>query len=235
MGLSVVINIVLIILFLRKINNSELSSQEVSKFEKRNFDEKLADLGQVSTLMVHDMAGPVHVLKFISEELEDILKGTEDMEYIERMKTSIQKMEQVIIDTRNYIRPSDDHHERHNFRTVHDKVISVIHVDHWEGFKHIRFEIDEDLNTLVLDLPMHKLLVVLYGLYSPQLTEFVKGHLKPDKMTVKRQENSVAICFDSDENLSDHCIMNQDIQNALEVAKIALKQNGLELNANDWL
>ncbi len=125
-------------------------------------------IGEISGLIAHDLAGPLHVVKFCTEELSEQIKNPGVQTHLEQLTFNTERALDLVSSLRSYLRNNVARVPKCLLNEAHMYVLQLLNMQFRKEnlFQTIDFQVDEKLNQLYLKISKNDLVHILYNLYK---------------------------------------------------------------------
>jgi len=143
-------------------------------------------LGEISTLIAHDLSSPLHVIRFCVDELKTDPRKIEKADYLNQLTQNVESCENLINSLRARFKNKVEEKSNASFMEVHAYVVPLLKTQfHTEQFQSISFEVDPVLNSFSFDLPQIDLVHILDNLYRNSVENLLGNSVSQPKISVK--------------------------------------------------
>lgn len=129
-------------------------------------------LGEVSALIVHDISGPLHVVKFCVDQLKENPGKIYDSKYIQHLSENVTRATELIDSLRARLK-NPEGTKGCTLAEAHSHVMKFLRTQ-FEELEKIRFSMDPGLETLVLRISRVDLIHLLDNLYRNSVSNLLK-------------------------------------------------------------
>ncbi len=157
-----------------RLRNSEqaLAASFVEEIEKSRF----RAIGEMSSLIAHDLSGPLHSAHFCVTELSELENSERREIYLQRARSNLDRAIELITSLKARVRnPSGSLSGTVEFANAHNRVLKLLELQHLPGdFKRVRFELDPRAASAQVGMSSSDLIHVLDNLYRNSLKSFIE-------------------------------------------------------------
>ncbi len=153
-----------------RANERQLSEWLVREAEQHRF----RALGEVSGLIAHDLAGPLHAIQFCAQELQENPERLNSRKYLEQLTLNTDRCVELIKSLRAYLKEPEVRKSSVLFGETHDYVLRLMKTQFQnQGFEKIRFVLEPALLEVRFAVAHVDMVHILYNLYKNSIENFI--------------------------------------------------------------
>ncbi len=142
-------------------------------------------LGEISGLVVHDLAGPLQTILFCTEEIASKLEGREQR-YNEQLRVNAERAVQLISSLRAYLKNPDSDQKGSSYVEVHEYVLRLLKTQFKsEGFERVKFTVDSFLDGVRFSMSRVDLIHVVHNLYKNSVENMLRSQVSSPEMSIR--------------------------------------------------
>ena len=227
--------------------------KEVMNWIAREGEEsRFLAIGEISSLVGHDLKGPIHGIYFSLTELkEEGLDPKKRVEHLEYITKNTNRIHELANNLNANLRNQNGGPKYNHLATSHDKATKLLHYESLKLEK-VSLQLENFEDSKRVKVPSRDLVHILYNLYKNSLTNFKENKIPSPKIILKflhwNQENKQA-CFQfidngtglKKEDFENFTSMNYDNMSAhsferglgLRLIRNLIVKNGGTMNCTD--
>jgi len=178
----------------------ELVRQVFEKAEERRYQ----SLGEMSALIVHDLASPLQAIHFLADRLSMNPQGFMEKhgKYAEQLNLNVGRMMELLQSLRSYLKNQKMGGSYISYKEAHEHALNLLGSRfHEQGVGDIEFDIHPDLATRVPALSQPDLIHVLMNVYSNAIDNMLSNKVPEPSLRValhdEREHSFVVSVADS--------------------------------------
>lgn len=179
------------------IEKIDYYKNELSQWVSYHVEEsRYRALGEISALVVHDLSGPLHVINFCTQEIQQDPTTLSNNRYIEQLVVNGHKCKELIDSLKTYLRGSGSGNAGVNYLEAHEHVTRLLQTQFANtDLEEVKFSLDAQLDTLLIEMSKADFIHVLLNLIKNSYENFLKNKVKEPhiKISVKEQDSSRTI------------------------------------------
>ncbi|MEW6055683.1 MAG: HAMP domain-containing sensor histidine kinase [Bdellovibrionota bacterium] len=148
-------------------------------------------LGEISGLIAHDLAGPLHVIQFCTSELTQTNQGGEQGRFLQQLSTNTDRALELVTSLRAYLKNPDSKLQEASLVEAHRYVLQLLNTQYRRhGFnERMTFDLDPKLNDVVLGISRIDLVHILDNLYKNSVQNILDNAIPHGEIRVKLHRN----------------------------------------------
>ncbi len=124
-------------------------------------------LGELSSVVIHDMAGPLQVAQFCADELKANPDAPNRSALLEQLHLGIGRISGLTLSLRTALRTSKASSDGIGFGKAHEDVLRFLDTEFADrGFRKIQITVDSRLPDVTTVMPQSDLVHILYSIYK---------------------------------------------------------------------
>lgn len=156
--------------------------------------QQIYQLGEMASLIAHDLASPLHVIKYCIDTLAEKPEKIHEPKYINFVKSNLERSLQLIESLRARVKNVSLTPEHGNFLKAHNQVITVLATQFkTDNFAEIDFDLDPAFESLVVNIPQIDLVHVLEHIYRTAVSVLINKEDKKIQIGLNRSDDKVLI------------------------------------------
>lgn len=143
-------------------------------------------LGEISGLVAHDLMGPLHVVRFCVEELQEDPKKAMDPQFMAHLSSNITRPIELLDSLRARLKnPSIETSTWTPFLDAHNHVTKLLGTQfHSKGFSRIQFHLDPRLDQIRVRIPRMDLTQILDNLYRNCVDNLLQNQIASPEIRI---------------------------------------------------
>ena len=152
-------------------------------------------LGGISALVVHDLSGPLHVMRFCIDQLNDKCDSAKAPTYLEKLAQNSERALDLVSSLRAYLRTERGPIEGTVFEEAHNHVMKYLNTQYAAtAYDKITIIVDEKVYSLCFRLVKADLVHILHNLYANSIDNLNSHEIEKPfiKIEMVMQDSNVA-------------------------------------------
>lgn len=142
-------------------------------------------LGEMSSLIAHDLTAPLHVIKFCMNSIRENPDLINNSKYIENISLNVERANELVVAMRARVKDPDNNQLVSDFSSTHKQVLRLLETQfHAKDFRDIDFQVDPALDEISFRLSRSDLIHILENIYRNAVTNLVQNKISHPQIQV---------------------------------------------------
>lgn len=205
---------------IQRLKEKEIETSNLIRYEMENSNYRA--LGEIAGLVAHDLATPLHSLKFCLSEIEKNPKLKEEKDYIDRMNSSVARTSDLVNALRSHLK-GDRKGKMVYFIDIHQQVLKVLSVEFFSNnFKQVEFVLGKEAQSALIGVDAFSLNHILYNTYKNAIQNFIENNIaspsikislqtpptSKDDILLKISDNGTGLARERFEAMTNHSLLD---------------------------
>ncbi len=168
---------------LERLRQSEhsMSNWALQESEKSRF----RALGEISSLIAHDLSAPLHVIRFCFDSIKENPKLIDDDRYNDILNVNLDRVSQLVTAIRARVKDPSGASLDTLFLKAHNYVLRVLETQFvGQNFQNVKFEVDPALHHTRLAMSQSDLIHVLENIYRNSLVNLIENKIENPQIKI---------------------------------------------------
>lgn len=143
-------------------------------------------LGEMSSLIAHDLTAPLHVIKFCLDSMREDPSLFQNTRYIENLTLNVERANELVTAMRARIKNKEGDQYSSSVSSTHKQILRLLETQfHAVDFHKVVFDIDPALTGISFKLAQSDLTHVLENLYRNSVTNLIQNKISHPRIVVR--------------------------------------------------
>lgn len=215
----------------------ELSALVMQEADKSRYN----TIGEMSALIAHDLAGPLHVIRFCAEEMKEQTNNENINSLVDRISINALQAAQLVHSLKARLKNSAIESTMSKFIDAHQYVITLLGTQFAKSkFNKIQFLLNPGVEALVFKMRQTELIQILDNLYKNSVKNLLNNKIESPFIalslleiqngfvTLKVEDNGTGLTFEEFERMTAFRFTSSDVGTGQEALGLRLTRRLIE-------